>query len=185
MISKQARAFVRGWLLGLSKQAAPIQPAAKPAQPLLAYVGNYSNDNTYLKQLATNHRKAGGDKYTNTINVGNPFWQFSSFGTAPNKPITQQVLNRSREVNAGIDAKDLFEPNTKQYEAYKDWLIRRGAENQKFYHQNVLQHDPKSSIPLPTILQQEPKDRQKQMIIEGKGMAHNNAYNRFKNGIPS
>lgn len=181
MISKQARAFVRGWL---SKQAAPIAPAAKPAQPLLAYVGNYSNGNKYLEQLANNYRKAGGSAYTADTIVSKPMYQFgTTYRDA--QPITQEALNVRRQRNAQHHADVLFDPNTKQHEAFKDWLIRRGAENQTFYHKNVLQHDPKSSIPLPSILQQEPEHIQKQMIFRGKGMAHNNVYNKFKNGIPS
>ena len=184
MISKEARAFVRGWLLGLSKQAAPIQTAAKPAQPL-AYVGNHHPQNRYIKQLANNYRKAGGSKFWEDISVSNPNWHFGYYKPSKYHPITQPALDDKRQYNADIIAGGFFDRNTKQHEAYRDWLIHRGAENQKFYHENVLQHDPKSSIPLPSILQQEPQDRQKQMIIEGKGMANNNAYNKFKNGIPS
>lgn len=168
----------------MNKVAAPIQPAVKPAQP--AYVGNYSYDNKYLNQLANNYVKAGGDKSTADFFISMPNWQF---GGRPSlrkgDPITQSTLERRRKVNAASNAKYLFDKNTKQHEAYTDWLIRRGAENQKFFQQNDLQHDPKSSIPLPPILQKEPADIQKKMHIESKGMAHNNSYNKFKNGIPS
>jgi hypothetical protein len=185
MISKQARAFVRGWLLGLSKQAAPIQPAAKPAQPL-AYVGNHHARNTYLRQLKNNYIKAGGNKAIANAIIGNSSWQFGPRAfDREDHPVLQSDLTHNRPLNAAVTASELFETNTKQFNAYKDWLIRRGAENQNFFHKNVLQHDPKSSIPLPPILQQEPADIQKKMNIEGKGMAHNNSYNKFKNGIPS
>lgn len=182
MISKQARAFVRGWLLGLSKKAAPIQPAAKPAQPL-AYVGIHNSRNKYLEQLANNYVKAGGSQTDADTYVRHPTWQFGVM--ASNKPITQSDLNAQRSFTSRLNASLLFNPYTKQHAAYKDWLIRRGAENQKFFQQNDLQHDPKSSIPLPPILQKEPAEIQKKMIIEGKGKAHNNTYNKFRNGIPS